>query len=504
MLIQSRMSRIITGSLSIFLFTSGTRVCGQDTVYFATGFKVGEVTQSSAVVWTRLTSEPERNRDGVVFQPKDSRTRVMVDIPDIPLHEWEGSAAGAQGQVRVLYAPSAGLTEAVTASWKQVNPDADYTCQFVLNGLQPDTRYHLQVEGRPGPDGPVTRSARGSFRTPADPGDLQDVLFTVSSCQMYSHMDHHLGYKIYRAMLRVFAKIPDFMVRAGDSVYYDRDNPRGKTPDLCRLHWQRHYSLPFLRDFHANVPCYWLKDDHDSFFDDCWREYEAPWIAPLTYEEAEAVFREQTPKPANKRYRTVRWGRNLQIWLLEGRDFRSPNDMPDGPEKTIWGKEQKAWLKKTLLESDAAFKVIINPTAIVGPDNPDQEDNHADDAFFHEGNEFRQWTKEKNLRHLYIINGDRHWQYMSTDPKSGLREFACGPSSDMHAVRGPGYDRKYHSYYRPAGGFISVTVTRGEKKVLARPQRVVFEDSVPTINIRFHDVNGNIVYEYRDTVLDID
>ena len=490
--------------LLILMMGAGPVVCGARDVYFATGFRIGEVTQHSAVVWTRLTSAPERHWEGIVFQPKDSRTRVMVDIPDIPTSEWEGSAEGAEGQVRILYSPSADLSKGKTTAWTAVDPGADYTHQFILDGLVPNTRYHLVVEGRSKRGGSVTKSARGGFQTPADPGDLQDVMFTVSSCQMYSHRDHRLGYKIYESMLRAFAKIPDFMVRAGDSVYYDRDNPRGKTPDLCRLHWQRQYSLPFLRDFHANVSCYWLKDDHDSFFDDCWREYEAPWIEPLTYEEAEMVFKEQTPSPKENRYRTVRWGQNLQIWLMEGRDFRSPNDMPDGPEKSIWGQEQKAWLKKTLLESDATFKVIINPTAIVGPDNPNQEDNHADAVFFHEGNEFRQFTKENNLRHLYIINGDRHWQYMSTDPKSGLREFACGPSSNQHSVRGPGYDIKYHSYYRPAGGFISVTVTRGEKKVLVRPQRVVFEDSMPTINIRFHDVDGKLMHEFRETVLGID
>jgi len=498
------MTRCLSVVFLILLMGLGTVSHAKDAVYFATGFKVGEVTQHSAVVWTRLTAEPERNGDGIVFQPKDSRTRVMVDIPDIPVSEWEGSAIGIQGQVRVLYSPTADLSNANVTAWARVDPDADYTHQFVLNDLRPGIRYHLIVEGRPGPGGPVTESARGSFCTPEPSDELQDVLFTVSSCQMYSHMDHPHGYRIYRSMLYAFSKIPDFMVRAGDSVYYDRDNPRGRTPDLCRLHWQRHYSLPFLKAFHAQVPCYWLKDDHDSFFDDCWREYEAPWIEPLTYEQAEAVFQEQTPAPTDKRYRTVRWGENLQIWLLENRDHRSPNDMPDGPEKTIWGAEQKEWLKRTLLESDATFKVIVNPTAIVGPDNPNQADNHADDAFFHEGNEFRQWTKEHHLDRLYTINGDRHWQYMSTDPKSGLREFSCGPSSDQHAVRGPGYDMKYHSFYRPAGGFLSVTVTRGEKKVLAHPQRVIFEDTVPTINFRFHDVDGKILYEYRDTALDVE
>ncbi|MDZ7332241.1 MAG: alkaline phosphatase D family protein [candidate division KSB1 bacterium] len=473
-----------------------------DAVYFATGYKIGEVTSNSAVVWARLTASPERNWHGIVPNPHESPTRVMQDVPNIPVRLWEGSAAGADGEVRIIYSTSPDLKGAKMSAWRRVDPNADFTYQFKLDQLEPNMRYYLQLEGRTRANGPITKSAPGSFRTAPGPDDIQTIWFAVSSCQMYYHREHRDGFTIYPSMMRCFKSLPDFMVRIGDAVYYDRDNPRAKNVELCRLHWQRMYSLPFLKEFHYNVPCYWMKDDHDTFFDDCWRTYEAPWIEPLTFEDGERVFREQTPaSPSGEWYRTVRWGKNLQIWLLEGRSYRSPNEMPDGPEKTIWGTEQKSWLKRTLLESNATFKVVLSPSAIVGPDNPDQEDNHSDDAFFHEGNEFRQWTKENHLDHLYIINGDRHWQYMSTDPKSGLREFSCGPSSDMHAVQGPGYNIKYHSFYRPKGGFISVTVSEGEQKVLARPQRIVFEASVPTINIRFHDVDGNILYEYRDTAL---
>jgi phosphodiesterase/alkaline phosphatase D-like protein len=42
--------------------------------------------------------------------------------------------------------------------------------------------------------------------------------------------------------------------------------------------------------------------------------------------------------------------------------------MPDGPEKTILGDEQKIWLMQSLLESDATYKFVITPGPIVGPD----------------------------------------------------------------------------------------------------------------------------------------
>ena len=84
------------------------------------------------------------------------------------------------------------------------------------------------------------------------------------------------------------------------------------------------------------------------------------------------MFREQYPVVDSRAsdtvtYSTRRVNRDLQIWMVEGRDYRSPNDFPDGPRKTIWGKEQKEWLKRTLLESDATFKVLLSATAMVGP-----------------------------------------------------------------------------------------------------------------------------------------
>src|SRR6185436_13535724 len=160
------------------------------------------------------------------------------------------------------------------------------------------------------------------------------IWFTVITCQLYYQRDAREGFRIYRAMSNLsplFLGYPQFICSTGDNVYYDRDNPRGRTVDLCRLHWQRMYSLPLLRDFFRQVPGYWEKDDHDTFFDDCYPTQKAPWIAPLTWEQGLQVFREQVPVGAVP-YRTFRWGKGLQIWLTESREFRSANEAPDGPD----------------------------------------------------------------------------------------------------------------------------------------------------------------------------
>jgi alkaline phosphatase D len=202
-------------------------------------------------------------------------------------------------------------------------------------------------------------------------------------------------------------------------------------------------------------------------------------MKPMTFAEGQRIFLEQTPIEG-RTYRTFRWGKSLQIWLLEGRDFRSPNDAPDGPSKTILGPEQKAWLKSTLDQSDADWRIIISPTPWVGPDRPDKADNYANTAFATEGKEMRAWASQK--KNVVVICGDRHWQYHSVDPDTGLHEFSTGPASDSHAGGSPGEDKRYHRFHRVAGGFLSVSAEPS-----AAGSRLV---------LRHHDVKGAVVYEF--------
>jgi alkaline phosphatase D len=208
-------------------------------------------------------------------------------------------------------------------------------------------------------------------------------------------------------------------------------------------------------------------------------------MGDFTFAEGQEVFLEQVPM-GQRTYRTLRWGKGLQIWLPEGRDFRSPNNMPDGPEKTIWGEEQKQWLERSILASDAAFRILVSPTPMVGPDRSNKRDNHCNAAFATEGGEFRRWVRDQGLRNFFVACGDRHWQYVSVHPETGVMEFSCGPASDQHAGGSPGEDPAYHKFHRVKGGFLSVTVTQ--------------VNGTPTCIFRHHDVDGNVVHEYQAQV----
>ena len=467
--------------LSFAMLVLFSAVSLTEAAHMAMGIRVGEVDQTSAIIWTRITKNPERNWDGYRDRKK-SQTRVNEYTPSsIKVDDREGATPGSAGQVRVTHATLTDFSNAIVSKWVSVQASKDFVHQFQLTGLKPATKYFLKIEARSGPDAKPTVQT-GSLQTPAKADQWQDVTFTVVTGQSYWDLDHRDGYHIYPAMAKLR---PHFIVPTGDTVYLDSEAPRARTVELARHHWHRMYSLPRHVEFHRFVPGYWEKDDHDAWVDDCWPTKEAEWMNPLTFKQGLEIYREQVPM-GKSLYRTIRWGKGLQIWVVEGRDFRSANTDPDGPDKLIWGEEQREWLKRTILESDADFRVLISPTPIVGPDRSrGKNDNHSNKAFATAGNHFRDWTQKMNLKNFYICCGDRHWQYYSIDPKTKLREFSCGPASDEHANNAAARNPEIQPYHKVKGGFLSVRVTRSDGK--------------PEIIFRHHGVHGEVFNTVTDS-----
>ncbi|MDB6120237.1 MAG: alkaline phosphatase [Verrucomicrobiaceae bacterium] len=440
----------------------------------AMGTKVGEATDTTAIVWTRLTAAPERNNQGLLIEGKAKKGKQPPLT--VPVHDLEGSCPGAAGQIRVRYSALEDLSDAKTAEWAEVSAETDFTHQFALRGLKPGTVYHYLTETA-GPGGTEVHAGfRGRFSTAPAPTATSEVRFCAMTCQGYHDRDHAEGHPIYPAMLEL---APHFVAFTGDNVYYDNDAPRAETAEIARYHWERMFSLPRQIDLLRNVTAYFEKDDHDTLSNDSWKGME---MGRLTFDEGQKIFRQQVPL-GESCYRTFRWGRDLQIWLTDGRDFRSPNSMPDGPEKTIWGAEQKEWFKRTVAASDATWKVLISPTPLVGPDRGAKNDNHANIGFQTEGDELRSWLQKTVPDNFFVICGDRHWQYLSVHPQTGVREFSCGPASNSHASGSPGEDPAYHRYHRVKGGFVSVTLRR--------------EGTHSHILCEHRDVNGKVQHEWR-------
>ena len=452
---------LITASVFIFMLSCGvspSRSHGEE-VYRAQGEMTGEVTSNSAIVQTRLTAV-DRNVDG--------------NVP------------GAVGVARFEYATDREFQSSQMTPWQSSRPETDYIIKAVVKGLRPSTRYYYRVHYGPSREethiGPVC-----TFRTLQGAGGTDAVSVAVVTGMMYGYFhgldreekgpreDRAAGYPALATMLGMDL---DFFVGTGDNVYYDTRlrEAFAKTLPQLRQKWHEQFVQSRFVELFRKVPTYWEKDDHDHRYNDC----DCAGDRLPSSDLGIATFREQVPivdpaDPQAKTYRTYRVNRDLQIWLVEGRDYRSPNRMPDSPEKTLWGADQLAWLKRTLLASDATFKLLISPTPLVGPDDAYKIDNHTNHkGFRHEGREFFKWIVEHRLHEqgFYTVCGDRHWQYHSRDPL-GVEEFSCGALVDENSRLGrkPGDPKstdpqaevkQFYTQSEASGGFLRITVGTGK------------------------------------------
>lgn len=463
-------------------------------VYAGQGIMVGEVTLESAFVQVRLTSVDE-----------------LTDR-DVP---------GAAGLVE--FTLSAG-DETIEVTEVEATADYDHIARAAFTGLAPGTEYTCTA--RIGKDastlfgGPVA-----TFRTLPAADAETEVSFVVVTGQNYAkfHGDDRIDleqHKVenntelpppyagddkalgYPGLATILKKRPHFFVGTGDNVYYDTpDNPRAETVEELRQKWHEQYVQPRYRDLFAKVPTYWMIDDHDYRIDDGDNtgDYEP------SPETGRRMMLEQLPVAAHgdddaKTYRTHRLGKHLQIWFPENRMYRSPNLSEDGPDKTIWGAEQKAWLKTSLKESDATFKLLVSPTPMIGPDDARKTDNHTNiGGFRHERDEFFAWLEESGVANgnFALVCGDRHWQYHAEWP-NGLEEFSCGALVDANSRLGrpPGDPKstdpeativQHYTQKEPSGGFLLIRLLPPTDD---EPARLRFE---------FYDEKGESLYEHEKT-----
>ena len=462
------------------------------------GVMVGEVDATSALVQFRCCAT-----DGAV----PNRADDAVTATDVP---------GTWGVVEFAVEPFDSEGDRPPPQTVPALPDRDFIARGHFTGLRPGTRYRVTV--RFGATAPDRDGPTATFRTlPAadEPATFSMVVVTGMNYakfhgddridreqhrvenntdlpEPYAGDDKDQGYPALETIRRLS---PDAFVGTGDNVYYDTpDSPRAQTIAQMRTKWHQQFVQPRFKRLFASVPTYWEIDDHDYRIDD---GDNSGYYRPLP-EEGRRIAMEQLPyapadAPAALTYRTHRAGRDLQFWLTENRFHRDPNDAPETEAKSIWGERQREWLRRTIRDSDATFKVLISPTPMVGPDDLRKTDNHCDVGGFRpERDAFFDFLKSEGLDgNFYLVCGDRHWQYHAVHP-SGLEEFSCGALVDANSrlARMPGDPagtdpdstiRHLHVQDEPSGGFLWIGVDRG--------------DDGPALTFRFHDERGVVLYE---------
>ncbi len=255
--------------------------------------------------------------------------------------------------------------ERVTAS-TQPAPQRDFIGKLLLRGLEPATRYTYRLtHGK--------QEATGSFVTAPTPMRSRPVSFLWSGdLGGGGHCRHAQdGYRIFGAMESLK---PDFFLFVGDTIYADHrcggpdrvpgyDFVAATLEDFRKKHLYNRAD-PHVQAFFRATSVYPIWDDHEVRNDFSGSTEPLMAVGLQSFIESWPLIA-QGEKP-NRLYRSVRWGRLVELFILDTRQYRSDNHKPDGPDKTMLGPAQRQWLVDGVTRSDAVWKVVVSsvPLAI--------------------------------------------------------------------------------------------------------------------------------------------
>jgi len=156
----------------------------------------------------------------------------------------------------------------------------------------------------------------------------------------------------------VVAAAPDLLVTLGDFPYTD-NGPVAVTLDAYRARHVECRTHGRVRTLLEALAVRAIYDDH---------EFRNNWDAGFAASEAARYAAAMTAwdeffpvrgATGEVRYRSWRWGANVECFLLDCRRFRSANALPDDAAKTMLGATQRDWLIDGVTRSTATFKLVF-------------------------------------------------------------------------------------------------------------------------------------------------
>ena len=196
---------------------------------------------------------------------------------------------------------------------------------------------------------------------------------------------------------------PRALLLLGDNVYID--DP--ETPEMQRFHYYRRQSQPEWGKLAKAVPIYSIWDDHDFTTNDGWGgpDIEKPSWKRDVWE----IYKENWDNPyygGGKEnpgcWFDFRIG-DVHFIMIDGRYYR---ESPKDKSPSMLGPVQMKWLKKTLTEKPATFKIICTNVPMAPKVKPGSKDTW--DGYSDERSAIYQFIADQKLPGVVILSADRH------------------------------------------------------------------------------------------------
>jgi alkaline phosphatase D len=263
---------------------------------------------------------------------------------------------------------------------------------------------------------------------------------------------------------------PDLFVSLGDWPYAD-NGPPAITRDEYEDAHARAQLAPRFQPWRRATSFRCIYDDHE--FANDW-DAAARAAYPERHAAAQAAWDAWFPRRGEgPRYRSWRWGALVECFLLDCRLYRSANDAPDGPDKTMLGTTQRDWLIAGLRASTATWKLVFTSVPL---DFGFGLDHWRGFAF--ERDRILDELVAPPIAGLVFLSADQHI-FAAHVHRHGAREFQFGPLS-----------RDVFPFPDPAPGVLARVATENVG---------VLDVDADSLRVRAIDAQGNAVYDQRLT-----
>ncbi len=495
------LARAILGLSSGPLMTSLSCATVHSRCPFTLGIASGDVTDDSAVLWTRLAPDPLEADGGM--------SPVSVPV------QWE-------------LALDPKMSRIVRRGEAIATPELAHSVHVELDGLEAGREYWYRFSAG-------SHSSRiGRTKTlPNGNSHPDSIRFITASCQNYTH-----GYFVaYEHMIR---DEPDFIIHLGDYFYETsfgvddfRKHETEKAPVTVAEFRRRHARYKTdrqLQHAHEQIPFFTTIDNHDAIEDNDPGKYARRAAAYQAWYEHMPVRGYKAPGDNHfDLRRTISVGQLIQISLLDGRQFRDAreicnnNDYPDygfgnyrercsavfDEDRSMLGEEQERWLTGNLVQNRSAWNVIASP----GPYLPFRYQHDGKDLRYigawdvYPANRARvaDAIEAAEVGHPLILSGDVH-SFWAVDgrfveeasERVPVVEFVASSISANwpEQLAKPVTDNLPHNpqvqFYEPdRRGYLLHDVTDKEWKTTARAMEDVRDEQSPAMNLaRFLVRNG--------------